>query len=216
MNCDCQPNFALVDVCKPLDDYRSLKKDSRGMVRDFRKCPMRRDKVIEIIYKYNNAYYDHLTVISQGTTQTRRIQILKTMITKQYKLTEEDFNIILDIIKSKKSNVITTKHPAECITELCHSTAVDGLCFKCEKKRIKRFKYLNRPPRQYDNTQEETQQEETQQEETQQHWRDIEMDWDGAHIPTPTGGESHTSPPPPPSRVSFLGRVFSGMTTGGV
>jgi hypothetical protein len=136
--------------CHPLEDYRTLKKGEKGMSYDFRKCPKRLNYIFEILQN-EFKYYDD---IQRGITQTKRIQKLKYIITKTYKLTEEDFNSILSKIIQEPNNVITTKHRDECETKECHSIKHDKhkFCKTCLKKRInqrkerilKREKYLKR------------------------------------------------------------------------
>ena len=102
MNCFCQSRFDLRCVCYPQADYRRLRKDERGMKYDFRKCPMRFVTCIEIILND----YDLYKTIEQGTTEKKRIAALKKIITKKFKLSAADFEIIFNDYITQYDNLI--------------------------------------------------------------------------------------------------------------
>ena len=92
MNCLCQPNFDFRCCCRPLDDYRRLKKDERGMMNDFRKCPMRCKTTIK---KWKMICDD------RDLTQSERFTYLRRLV-KVYKLTKEDFVNMLLILADER------------------------------------------------------------------------------------------------------------------
>lgn len=109
MNCYCQSHFDLRCVCQPISDYRRLRKDERGLKCDFRKCPMRFDTCIQFIIND----YDLYKTIETGTTETKRIAILKKIITKKFKLSKQDFEIILNDYITQYDNLINNLQESE-------------------------------------------------------------------------------------------------------
>ena len=103
MNCYCQSDFDLRCVCFPMDDYRRLRKDKRGMRNDFRKCPMRFENCIEFIMNDYELYKS----IETGPTEKKRIAALKKIITRKFKLSVADFEIILNDYITQYDNLIT-------------------------------------------------------------------------------------------------------------
>ena len=102
MNCFCRDDFDLRCVCCPIPDYRRLRKDERGLKYDFRKCPMRFITCIEFIMND----YELYKTIEQGPTEKKRIAALKKIITKKFKLTVADFEIILNDYITQYDNLI--------------------------------------------------------------------------------------------------------------
>lgn len=102
MNCYCRNDFDLRCVCHPIADYRRLRKDDRGLKTDFRKCPMRFITCIQFIMND----YELYKTIEQGPTEKKRIAILKKIITKKFKLTVADFEIILNDYITQYDNLI--------------------------------------------------------------------------------------------------------------
>lgn len=102
MNCYCQSGFDLRCVCYPAADYRRLRKDERGRKHDFRKCPMRFETCIQFIMND----YELYKTIETGSTEKKRISALKKIITKKFKLTAADFEIILNDYITQYDNLI--------------------------------------------------------------------------------------------------------------
>lgn len=102
MNCYCRNDFDLRCVCHPIADYRRLRKDKQGLKYDFRKCPMRFVTCIQFIMND----YELYKTIETGTTEKKRIAILKKIITKKFKLTVADFEIILNDYITQYDNLI--------------------------------------------------------------------------------------------------------------
>lgn len=102
MNCYCQSGFDLRCVCYPAADYRRLRKDERGRKHDFRKCPMRFETCIQFIMND----YELYKTIETGPTEKKRISALKKIITKKFKLTAADFEIILNDYITQYDNLI--------------------------------------------------------------------------------------------------------------
>ena len=106
MNCFCNNTFDLRCVCYPRKDYRKLVKDPiHNRYFDFRKCPMRFTYAMDFIEND----YDKYKLIENATTEKDKIKILKNIIIKDFKLTKEDFKIILENYlvteKTKCSNI---------------------------------------------------------------------------------------------------------------
>jgi len=86
-----------------MDDYRRLRKDKRGMRNDFRKCPMRFETCIEFIMNDYELYKS----VETGPTEKKRIAALKKIITRKFKLSVADFEIILNDYITQYDNLIT-------------------------------------------------------------------------------------------------------------
>ena len=93
MNCYCRENFDLRCVCYPIADYRKLKTNiDTNMKHDFRKCPQRHNSCMEFILND----YDMYKGIENAPTEKKKISALKKIIINKFKLTKEDFKIILN------------------------------------------------------------------------------------------------------------------------
>ena len=114
MNCYCRSDFDLRCVCFPMADYRRLRKDERGRKHDFRKCPMRFENCIEFILNDYELYKS----VETGPTEKKRIAALKKIITRKFKLSVADFEIILNNYITQYANLITLQErPQEAAEE---------------------------------------------------------------------------------------------------
>jgi len=111
-NCLCTNKFDLRSVCNP-QDYRKLKKieghDGVSRLHDFRKCPVRMLYCMDFIT--NN--YDYYKQIEAGETEKKRISIMKRIVVTIYKLSNDDFKVILEEYINEYDNLITNKKPNE-------------------------------------------------------------------------------------------------------
>ena len=100
--CVCNNNFDLRCMCYPRKDYRKIAQHAMDKYRDFRKCPMRFTSATEFILND----YDKYQLIENATTVQNKIKIFKKIIIKDFKLTREDYEIILNIYLIKPDNII--------------------------------------------------------------------------------------------------------------
>jgi len=96
-------------------DYRRLRKDERGRKHDFRKCPMRFENCIEFILNDYELYKS----VETGPTEKKRIAALKKIITRKFKLSVADFEIILNNYITQYDNLINNlqERPQEAAEE---------------------------------------------------------------------------------------------------